>query len=129
MRKATSKDWWTPEDLKNYNQRADCVERQFDGYVVQADIHESGKLVLGESIADLGGLTIAYKAFEKSLEGKPRPADIDGLTPEQRFFLSFAQIWAANDRPEFERLMVNLNPHPLDRFRAIAAPSNLVPFA
>jgi putative endopeptidase len=123
------KNWWTPQDLENFNARATCVEKQFDSYVVQDDIHENGKLVLGESIADLGGLTIAYKAFEKSLEGKPRPPEIDGYTPEQRFFLAFAQIWAANDRPEFERLMVNLNPHPLDRFRAIAAPSNLPEFA
>ncbi|HEV2175868.1 MAG TPA: M13 family metallopeptidase [Terriglobia bacterium] len=122
------KNWWTPEDLKNYTARAACVEKQFDGYEVQPGIHENGKLVLGESIADLGGLTIAYKAFEKSLAGKPRPPLIDSLTPEQRFFVSYAQIWAANDRPEFERLMVNLNPHPLDRFRAIAAPSNMPAF-
>jgi len=123
------KNWWTPEDLKNFNQRAACVEKQFDGYVVEGDIHENGKLVLGESIADLGGLTIAYKAFEKSLEGKSRPGSIDGFTPEQRLFLSWARVWAANDRPEFERLMVNLNPHALDRFRAIAAPSNMPAFA
>src|SRR6266568_1041239 len=123
------KNWWTPEDLKNFNQRAACVEKQFDSYVVEGDLHENGKLVLGESIADLGGLTIAYKAFQKSLEGKPRPSSIDGFTPEQRIFLSWARVWAANDRPEFERLMVNLNPHALDRFRAIAAPSNMPAFA
>ena len=123
------KNWWTPEDLNNFNQRTGCVEKQFDGYVVEGDLHENGKLVLGESIADLGGLTIAYKAFERSLEGKRRPEAIDGFPPEQRFFLSWARVWAANDRPEFERLMVNLNPHALDRFRAIAAPSNLPAFA
>ena len=105
------------------------VEKQFDNYEVIPGLHENGKLVLGESIADLGGLTIAYKAFEKSLEGKPRPPEIDGFTPEERFFMAFAQIWAANQRPEFERLMVNTNPHPLDRFRAIAAPSNMPAFA
>jgi predicted metalloendopeptidase len=121
-------DWWTPEDLKNFQERAACVERQFDAYVAIDDIHEKGKLVLGESIADLGGLTIAFKAYQKSLEGKPRPAEINGFTPQQRFFLSFAQIWAANDRPEFIRLQVNTNPHPLDRLRAIGAPSNLPAF-
>jgi predicted metalloendopeptidase len=121
-------DWWTPEDLKNFQERAACVEKQFDSYVAIDDIHEKGKLVLGESIADLGGLTIAYKAYQKSLEGKPRPADIDGFTPEQRFFLSFAQIWAGNDRPEFIRLQVNTNPHPLHNFRAIGAPSNMPTF-
>ena len=121
-------DWWTPEDLKNFQERAACVEKQFDSYVAIDDIHEKGKLVLGESIADLGGLTIAYKAYQKSLAGKPRPADIDGFTPEQRFFLSFAQIWAGNDRPEFIRLQVNTNPHPLHNFRAIGGPSNMPAF-
>jgi putative endopeptidase len=123
------KNWWTPEDLKHYEERAACVEKQFDGYVVTGSVHENGKLVLGESIADLGGLTIAFKAYEKSLEGKPRPEPIDGFTPEQRFFLSYAQIWAQNDRPQYELLIVNVDPHPLDRFRAVAAPSNLPAFA
>ena len=123
------KNWWTPEDLKNYTERANCVEKQFDGYVVEGDLHQNGKLVLGESIADLGGLTIAYKAFEKSLEGKPRPDNIDGFTPEQRLFLNFSRVWATNARPEFERLMTNTNPHPLGRFRAIGAPSNISEFA
>ncbi len=123
------KDWWTPEDAKNFTARADCVQKQFDNYEVLPGLHENGKLVLGESIADLGGLTIAYMAFQKSLEGKPRPPKIDGFTPEQRFFLSYSTIWAANNREQFERLMVNTNPHPLDRFRAIAAPSNMPPFS
>jgi putative endopeptidase len=123
------KNWWTPDDLKNYQQRATCVEKQFDGYVVEGDLHENGKLVLGESIADLGGLTIAYKAFEKSLEGKPRPPATDGFTPEQRLFLNWARVWAQNSRPEFERLQTNTNPHPLGRFRAIGAPSNIPEFA
>jgi predicted metalloendopeptidase len=122
------RDWWTPEDEKNFNDRAACVEKQFDSYVVQDDLHENGKLVLGESIADLGGLNLAYRALQKAEKGK-KPALIGGLTADQRFFLSYAQIWAANDRPEFERLMVNTNPHPLGRFRAIAAPSNMPEFA
>ena len=122
------RDWWTPEDEKNFNERAACVEKQFDGYVVQDDIHENGKLVLGESIADLGGLNLAYRALQIAEKGK-KPALIGGLTADQRFYLAYAQIWASNDRPEFERLMVNTNPHPLARFRAIAAPSNMPEFA
>lgn len=122
------RDWWTPQDEKNFNERAACVEKQFDSYVVQDDIHENGKLVLGESIADLGGLNLAYRALQKAEKGK-KPVSIGGLTADQRFFLSFAQIWASNDRPEFERLMVNTNPHPLARFRAIAPPSNMPEFA
>ncbi|HLN59754.1 MAG TPA: M13 family metallopeptidase, partial [Thermoanaerobaculia bacterium] len=123
------RDWWTPEDLKNYEARAKCVEKQFDAYVVEGDLHENGKLVLGESIADLGGVAIAHRAFLRSLEGKPSPPPIDGLTADQRFFLSWVRIWATNDRPEFAKLIVNTNPHPLGRFRAIGPPSNLQQFA
>ena len=123
------KNWWTPEDLKNYQARAACVEKQFSGYVVDGDLHVNGKLVLGESIADLGGLKIAYNAFQKSLAGKPEPAPIDGLTADQRFFLGFARVWATNDRPEYARLITTVNEHPLDRFRAIGAPSNMPEFA
>jgi predicted metalloendopeptidase len=123
------KNWWTPDDLKNFKERAACVETQFDNYVVDADLHENGKLVLGESIADLGGITISYAAYEKSLEGKTRPPDKDGFTPEQRFFLGWAQVWGANNRPEYERLMANTNPHPLGRFRGNGPLSNMAEFA
>lgn len=126
--KGNLRDWWTSEDEKNFNARAECIEKQFDAYTVQGDIHENGKLVLGESIADLGGLNLAYRALHMALQGEKVPL-IDGRTPDQRFFLAYAQIWASNDRPEFERLMVNTNPHPLGRFRAIAAPSNMPAFA
>ena len=122
------KDWWTPEDEKNFSARALCVEKQFDAYVVQDDIHEDGKLELGESIADLGGLNLAYRALQKAEKGKPAGL-IGGLTPDQRFFLAYTQVWAQNDRPEFERLVVNTDPHPLPKFRGIAAPSNMPEFA
>jgi putative endopeptidase len=123
------KNWWTPDDLKNFKERATCVQTQFDNYVVDGDLHENGKLVLGESIADLGGITISYAAYEKSLEGKQRPLDKDGFTPEQRFFLGWAQVSGANDRPEYERLMANTNPHPLPRFRGNGPLSNMAEFA
>ena len=122
-------NWWTPKDLESYQARAECVERQFSGYVVEKGLNVNGKLVLGESIADLGGLKIAYNAFRKSLEGKPEPEKIAGLTADQRFFLSFGRVWATNDRPEFARLITKTNEHPLDRFRAIGAPSNMAEFA
>ncbi|HEY6264873.1 MAG TPA: M13 family metallopeptidase [Candidatus Acidoferrum sp.] len=127
--KGNRSDWWTPEDRKNFDERAACVEKQFDGYEVEPGLHQNGKLVLGESIADLGGLAIAYAAYEKSLEGKPRPKEIDGFTPEQRFFLGWAQVWGANQRPEAARLQTKTNPHPLSRFRGNGAPSNLAEFA
>jgi putative endopeptidase len=127
--KGNLEDWWTPGDLKNFNARAKCVSDQFDGYVVDGDLHENGKLVLGESIADLGGLAIAYAAYEKSLQGKPRPPDKDGFTPVQRFFLGWAQVWGANERIEYARLMANTNPHPLGRFRGNGPLSNMAEFA
>ncbi|HXT86891.1 MAG TPA: M13 family metallopeptidase [Verrucomicrobiae bacterium] len=122
------RDWWTPEDAKNFEARAECVQHQFDNYEVQPGVHENGKLVLGESIADLGGLTIAYKAFLMTPEGKSNEK-IQGFTPKQRFFLAWARTWAASERPQLELLLVKTNPHPLDKFRAIAAPSNMAPFA
>jgi putative endopeptidase len=127
--KGNLKNWWSDEDQKNFKARAACVSDQFDSYVVDGDLHENGKLVLGESIADLGGLAISYAAYEKSLEGKPRPPDKDGFTAEQRFFLGWAQVWGANERLEFARLMANTNPHPLPRFRANGPLSNLAIFA
>src|SRR6266446_7483792 len=122
-------DWCTAEDRKNFDERASCVEKQFDGYEVEPGLHQNGKLVLGESIADLGGLAIAYAAYEKSLEGKPRPKEIDGFTAEQRFFLGWAQVWGANQRPEAARLQTKTNPHPLARFRGNGPLSNLAIFA
>jgi predicted metalloendopeptidase len=122
-------NWWTPEDLKNFQDRGECIARQFDAYEVEPGLHENGKLEEGESIADLGGLTIAYAAYRKTLEGKPAPEPIDGFTADQRFFLGWAQIWAANFRPEYARLIAKTNPHPLDQFRADGPPSNLPAFA
>ena len=123
------KNWWSDDDLKNFKGRATCVSEQFDGFVVDGDLHQNGRLVLGESIADLGGLTIAYAAYEKSIQGKPRPADRDGFTPEQRFFLGWAQVWGANERLEYARLLANTNPHPLPRFRVNGPLSNIAEFA
>ncbi len=122
-------NWWTSEDLKRFQARAQCVAKQFNSFVVEDNLHENGKLVLGESIADLGGLTIAYAAFQKSLEGKPKPPDIGGYTPEQRFFLSYAQIWAQNVRPQFARLLVSADPHPIAKFRVLGPLSNMPAFA
>jgi putative endopeptidase len=123
-------NWWTPEDLKNFKERTACVEKQFDSFVVAGDLHENGKLVLGESIADLGGLTIARMAFERTFaSGKPKPPKADGFTAEQRFFLSFARIWGTTARPEYERMMTTVDPHPLPRFRAAGALLNMPDFA
>jgi putative endopeptidase len=126
--KGNLRDWWTKDDRKNFDERASCVQKQFDGYEVEPGLHENGKLVLGESIADLGGLAISYAAYEKSIEGK-RPPELGGFTPEQRFFLGWAQVWGANMRPENARLMANTNEHPLPKFRTNGPLSNMELFA
>ena len=123
------KNWWTEQDLKNFKERGDCIEKQFDGFEAEPGLHENGKLVEGESIADLGGLTIAHAAFEKSLEGKPAPPPIDGFTADQRFFLGYAQVWAGSNRAEYARMIVATNPHPLNQFRVNGPMSNMPSFA
>ena len=123
------KNWWTPGDLKNFKERGECVAKQFDGYEVEKGLHENGKLVEGESIADLGGVTLAYAALQKSRHGKPEDKDSNGFTAEQRFFLGYAENWAVNVRPEFARLQTNTDPHPLPRFRANGPLSNMAEFA
>jgi putative endopeptidase len=126
--KGNLRDWWTKDDRKNFDERATCVQQQFDGYEVEPGLHENGKLVLGESIADLGGLAISYAAYEKSIAGK-KVAALDSFNPEQRFFLGWAQVWGANLRPEYARLMANSNPHPVPKFRVNGPLSNMDLFA
>jgi len=121
-------DWWTAEDARNYEARAKCVESQFAAYTFEGQ-NVNGKLVLGESIADLGGLSIAHRAYRGTLAGKPEPAPIDGLSADQRFYLAWARVWSANVRPELSKLLMNTNTHPLPEFRANGAPSNLPSFA
>ncbi|MCC6824220.1 MAG: M13 family metallopeptidase [Acidobacteria bacterium] len=123
------KMWWTPEDRKNFDERAACVVEQFNGYEVQPGLFVNGKLTLGENIGDFAGLTIAHAAYEKSLEGKPKPADIDGFTNEQRFFLGWAQVWAAKATPEFERSQVLGDPHSAAKWRVNGPMSNMPEFA
>jgi putative endopeptidase len=123
------RNWWTPEDYKNFQARGECIVRQFDGFEAEPGLHENGKLVEGESIADLGGLTIALAAYHHSLAGKPAPSTIDGFTPDQRFFLAWAEGWAGNFRPEVVRLRVNTDPHPLNKFRTNGPLSNIPAFA
>jgi putative endopeptidase len=122
------RNWWTDTDLKDFQTRAACVVDQFDHYYIEKDIHHNGKLVLGESIGDLGGAKVAYLAYQKSLEGKLRPADIDGFTPEQQFFIAWGQFRGDEIRPEAQRLMVQSDPHPIAKYRVIGPLSNLPEF-
>jgi putative endopeptidase len=122
------RNWWTDADLKQFQARAACVADQFDHYYIEKDIHHNGKLVLGESIGDLGGAKVAFLAFEKSLEGKPRPSEIDGFSPEQQFFIAWGQFRGDEIRPETQRLMVQTDPHPIAKYRVIGPLSNLPEF-
>jgi putative endopeptidase len=123
------RNWWSEDDLKNFKERTECIVKQYGGFEVEKDLFVNGKFVAGEAIADLGGLMIAYAAFQKTLEGKPRPAKIDGFTPEQRFFLSYARGWATNVRPEQARLQTKNFPHPLPKFRVNGTLMNMPAFA
>jgi putative endopeptidase len=122
------RNWWTDNDLKQFQERGACVAQQFENYFIEPGIHHNGKLVLGESIGDLGGAKIAFRAYQKSLQGKPRPADIDGFTPEQQFFLAWGQFRGDAIRPEQQRLMVQSDPHPIAKYRVIGPLSNLPEF-
>ena len=123
------KSWWTKDDRTAFEEKAACVSNQFSGYQIQDGLNINGKLTLGENIADLAGLTAAYAAYQKSLEGKPRPENIDGFSPEQRFFLGYAQVWATKSTPEFERQQVLTDPHSNARYRVNGPLSNLPQFA
>jgi endothelin-converting enzyme/putative endopeptidase len=120
-------NWWTPEDLASFQQRGACVAHQFDGYFIEPGIHHDGKLVLGESIGDLAGAHIAYRALEKAMKAHPQP-NRDGFTPEQQFFIAWGQFRGDETRPETQRLMVQGDPHPVAKFRVIGPLSNLPEF-
>jgi endothelin-converting enzyme/putative endopeptidase len=122
------KDWWTPEDAKAFEQRAQCIVEQYDNFVAVDDVHVRGKLTLGENTADNGGLRIAHMALESSLGGKPGEK-LAGYTPEQRLFLGWGQIWCQNMSEPFARLMAQVNEHAPGRYRVIGVVQNMPEFA
>jgi len=122
------RNWWTDADLAQFKQRGACVVDQFDHYLIDGGLPHNGKLVLGESIGDLGGAKLAFMAFRKSMAGKPRPANVDGFTPEQQFFIAWGQFRGDATRPEQQRLMIQTDPHPIAKYRVIGPLSNLPEF-
>jgi putative endopeptidase len=122
------KDWWTKGDAERYTARATVVEKQYNAYEGVDGLHLNGKLTLGENIADLGGMKLAYLALQKALKDHP-VAPIDGLSPDQRFFISYAQVWREKETPEQERLMITTNPHSPPRFRVQGPLANMPEFA
>lgn len=121
------RNWWTDEDLKKFQVRTDCVAKQFDGYAIEPGLFHVGRLGLGESIADLAGAKIAYRALQIAQRKKPMPT-IDGFTPEQQFFIAWGQFRGDETRPETQRQMIQTGPHPVAKYRVIGPLSNLLDF-
>ena len=120
-------NWWTAEDRKRFTAKTDRLVKQYDACEPLEGLHVNGRLTLGENIADLGGVTIAYAAYQKSLAGKPAPK-IDGFTGPQRFFIGFAQVWRGSTRDAQMRLMIRTDPHSPFQFRTLVPLSNVPPF-
>jgi putative endopeptidase len=132
--KGNLEDWWTPADGKQFTERADCVGKEYDGFIGVDDLHVNGKLTLGENIADLGGLKLAFLAYldRAQKDGvdleKKGSAEYGGLNPQQQFFVSFGQDWCQNNRPENLRLRIQTDPHSPEEFRANGVVRNLPEF-
>jgi len=122
------RDWWTAEDARRYAERAKLVENQYNAYTVLDTVHVNGALTLGENLADVVGVSVAYEGMEKAIAGKPQ-RKIDGFTPEQRFFLAYAQARRANQRPEQALLQIRTDPHSPGKFRVNGPLSNMPEFA
>lgn len=118
------RNWWTEEDRTKFMERATQLQKQFDDYTVLDSIHVNGKLTLGENIGDLGGLNAAYEAFKMTPQGKSNKK-IDGFTPDQRFFLAWAQVWRANTLSETKAQLIVTDPHSPAEYRTIGAPVNM----
>jgi putative endopeptidase len=127
-------DWWTKEDRAKFDARTEKLVAQFDAYAPladQPDKHVNGRLTLGENIADLAGLNVAYDALQTALAQHPDEADrkIDGYTENQRFFLNWARVWRSSIREQRQLVLLNADPHAPAKFRAIGPPSNMPAFA
>lgn len=124
------RDWWSPEDRKRFEELTGKLVAQFNGYMAidSLQLKVNGELTLGENIADLGGLTMSYYAYQRSLKGKSKPAAIDGFTGEQRFFISWAQAWRNHARAKSLINMVKTDPHSPAKFRVLGPLSNMKEF-
>jgi endothelin-converting enzyme/putative endopeptidase len=121
------RNWWTEVDGKEFEKRASCISDQYSKYVVIDDVKISGKLTLGEDVADLGGLLLAYMAWKQDTkEQKLEP--IEGFTPEQRFLVGYAQSWCGDTRDEEKRLRATVDPHSPDKYRANGVVTNTPEF-
>lgn len=118
------KNWWTAEDKAKFDAKTKALGEQFDAYTVLDTVHVIGKLTMGENIGDLGGLNAAYTAFKMTKQGQSNEK-IDGFTPDQRFFLAWAQVWRGNILPESAAQLIKTDPHSPGPYRTIGAPVNM----
>jgi putative endopeptidase len=125
--KGNMKNWWGAEDLKRFKEKTSGVVDQYNAYTLFDTLHVKGDLTLGENLADIGGLAIAYDAFKMTKQGQGNEK-IDGFTPDQRFFLGFAQVWRIKNRDESARVRLNVDPHSPEMFRVNGPLSNFDPF-
>jgi putative endopeptidase len=123
------RDWWQPSDSATFAKLSARIVSQYDGYIQVDTFHVNGALTEGENIADNGGLLTGYDALERALERDGRPGLIEGFTPEQRFFIGFAQSFRGHERDESLRTRVTTDPHSPDRWRVNGPVSNSVAFA
>jgi putative endopeptidase len=123
------RDWWTPQDSVRFTQQANRIVQQFSAYIQVDTVHVNGALTLGENLADFGGLVIAYDALERALDRTGKREIIDGYTPEQRFFIAYAQSWRTHTRPEQLRSRVKTDPHAPSEWRTNGPVSNMPEFA
>jgi putative endopeptidase len=121
------KNWWTDADRKKFDTRTGCVVDEFNTLDLGEGLRHNGKQVLGEALGDLGGISVAYRAYHRSLGGKDGPV-MDGFTADQRFFIAFARVWGTQYRAEAMRLQLNTNPHPVSQWRAIGTLQNIPEF-
>ncbi len=121
-------EWWTPQDRERFEALTKQLIEQFDGYFPFDDLSLNGTFTLGENIADLGGLSVAYDALQRYISRHGQPEPIDGFSSDQRFFMSWATVWRTKIRPEALRNQIKTDPHPPGMYRAVAAPSNLASF-
>jgi putative endopeptidase len=121
------RDWWTPADAKEFERRASCISDQYSQYVIIDDIKINGKLTLGEDVADLGGLILAYMAWQDETRDQ-KLESLEGFTPEQRFFIGYAQQWCTNERDENKRLRATVDPHSPEKYRTNGVVSNMPEF-
>ncbi len=121
-------NWWTDEDKKKFEKRTEKVAKEYSQFIVLDSLHVNGKLTLGENIADQGGLLLAYNALQKYYQQHGRPADKNGYTPDQRFYMAYARVWRMKYTPQLQAMLIKINPHSPPKYRVNGAVENMAPW-